>query len=131
MKRFFQAYQGRESILEVLIVMVVLVPSVVVPGCRLVDFLAATAVLLTFLCTQCSFDMNEGLVADSEKNERSSYCLSSVIPGEGGDVGCYVCRDWQPTPRCVNGGVRVVSSLASMVAWTAYASATWGRVILR
>lgn len=73
MKRLLRAYQGRESILEVLLVMVVLVPSVVVPGCRLVDFLAATAVLLTFLCTQCSFDMNERLVADSEKNERSSY----------------------------------------------------------
>lgn len=73
MKRFFPTYQGRESILEIVLVVVVLVPSVVVPGCRPVDFLAATAVLLTFLCTQSSFDMNERLIAHGATNESGGY----------------------------------------------------------
>ena len=58
--------------IEILLVMVVLTPSVIVPGCRPVDFLAATAVLLTFLCTQSSFDMNELLLAKGATDEKNT-----------------------------------------------------------
>lgn len=73
MKGVFLKFGTRESMFEIALVVVVLAPSVIVPGCRPVDFLAATAVFLTFLCTQLSFDMNEELVAKGGVEHRNGY----------------------------------------------------------
>lgn len=70
-------YEGRESKREVLLVMVVSASSVFVPGYRPVDFLAVTAVLLTFVCIQSSFDINEELLAKRATGKKIAIAILS------------------------------------------------------
>lgn len=70
-------YEGRESKREVLLVMVVSASSVFVPGYRPVDFLAVTAVLLTFVCIQSSFDINEELLAKRATDKKIAIAILS------------------------------------------------------